>query len=388
MMCPSAMISPAPAGAAALPDPIRLGDPVPWFSARTVTGAAIDLHVDAGRWIVLAFGAIEDPRAAHELEPLLAVAHEFDEDRIVMHAVLAGPQAALQALNAVRAPGASLIADADGAISRLYGALGEPRTIVLDPMLRAIANIPWDHAGGHAARVLGLLRELPPVDQSCGVHMTAPALIVPRVLDFPLCDLLIGLYDQVGGEDSGFLLDQDGKTATIIDHQLKRRQDLVIAVPELRDTIRQQLVRRLLPAIERYFQFAPTRMDRYLVACYDHALGGHFFRHRDNVNAGAEHRRFAISINLNGDYDGCDLVFPEFGRETYRAPVGGAIVFSCGALHEVSPIRRGRRYAFLPFVYGEADARLRRANNDRLRASDAQYRDDDHDRLFPDPAAP
>jgi predicted 2-oxoglutarate/Fe(II)-dependent dioxygenase YbiX len=122
-------------------------------------------------------------------------------------------------------------------------------------------------------------------------------------------------------------------------------------------------------------------MDRYMVSCYDSALGGHFFRHRDNVNAGARHRRFAVTVNLNGDYDGCDLAFPEFGRRTYRAPVGGAIVFSCGALHQVTPIRRGRRYAFIPFLYGEEDAALRRANNARLEAGETHYAGGDVDRL-------
>src|SRR5262249_5038131 len=154
---------------------------------------------------------------------------------------------------------------------------------------------------------------------------------------FALCDFLVQLYDNIGGEDSGFLLDRDGKTQTVVDHHLKRRQDMIIAAPELRETIRDSIVRRLLPAIQRYFPFAATRMDRYLVSCYDSALGGHFFRPRDNVNAGAAHRRFAVSINLNGGYQGCDLVFPEFGRRRYRAPVGGAIVFSTGALHEVTP---------------------------------------------------
>ncbi|HTP92065.1 MAG TPA: hypothetical protein VMJ52_10040 [Xanthobacteraceae bacterium] len=60
-----------------------------------------------------------------------------------------------------------------------------------------------------------------------------------------------------------------------------------------------------------------------------------------NINAGAQHRRFAVTINLNHDYSGCDLVFPEFGSRTYRAPHGGAVVFSCGALHQVTPITRG-----------------------------------------------
>ena len=362
---------------------IRLGDPVPWFGARTLAGGAVDLHVDAGRGVVLAFAdGIDDPRAMRELAPLLAAAAACDEDRTVIHVVLGTPPTA-QALSQIARPGLTVLADQDGAIARLYGAQGAPRTIVLDPMLRAVANIAWDHAGGHAETLAALLGSLPAVDQSCGVPLTAPALIVPRVLDFPLCDLLVRLYDQLGGEDSGFLLDQNGKTATVIDHRLKRRQDLLIAVPELRDTIRDQIVRRLLPMIERYFQFAATRMDRYLVSCYDSALGGHFTRHRDNLNAGAQHRRFAVSINLNGGYDGCDLMFPEFGRRAYRAPVGGAVVFSTGALHEVTPIRSGRRYAFLPFLYGERDAALRQANNARLEASATRYAADDHDRLLP-----
>jgi predicted 2-oxoglutarate/Fe(II)-dependent dioxygenase YbiX len=113
------------------------------------------------------------------------------------------------------------------------------------------------------------------------------------------------------------------------------------------------------------------------------AVGGHFYRHRDNVNIGAQHRRFAVTINLNKDYDGCDLVLPEFGRRTYRAPYGGAVVFSCGALHQVTPVTRGRRYAFLAFLYGEADAALREANNAKLHQSAAQYAVES-DRLFPD----
>ncbi len=118
------------------------------------------------------------------------------------------------------------------------------------------------------------------------------------------------------------------------------------------------------------------------MSCYDSQIGGHFSRHRDNVNAGARHRRFAVSINLNNDYDGCDLVFPEFGRRRYRAPHGGAVVFSTGALHEVTPITRGKRYAFLPFLYGEEEARQRQSNNALLQDGEAHYIGD-RDRLFP-----
>jgi predicted 2-oxoglutarate/Fe(II)-dependent dioxygenase YbiX len=208
-------------------------------------------------------------------------------------------------------------------------------------------------------------------------------LIVPRVIDFPVCDFLVQFYEKLGGKDSGFLLDSAGETATVVDYRLKRRNDLGIVAPELRDIIRSQIVRRLLPAVERFFQFSATRMDRYIVACYDSAVGGHFYRHRDNVNAGAQHRRFAVTINLNKDYDGCDLNFPEFGSRGYRAPAGGAIVFSCGALHQVTPITKGRRYAFLAFLYGEADAALRETNNTKLHQNESRY-SGTSDHLFPE----
>jgi predicted 2-oxoglutarate/Fe(II)-dependent dioxygenase YbiX len=146
-------------------------------------------------------------------------------------------------------------------------------------------------------------------------------------------------------------------------------------------------VRRLIPAVDRFFQFAATRMDRYIVACYDSGIGGHFHRHRDNINAGAQHRRFAVTINLNKDYDGCDLVFPEFGRRTYRAPHGGAVVFSCGALHQVTPVTRGRRYAFLAFLYGEADAAVREKNNANIVQAEFRYGGGETDRLYPDEAS-
>jgi predicted 2-oxoglutarate/Fe(II)-dependent dioxygenase YbiX/peroxiredoxin len=375
-------MSDSPAGG----EPIRLGDPVPWFGARTLAGGSVDLHVQGGRWIVLAFlGDLSQPRAAQELSELMGEAALFDEDKLVVYAVLTAPPPAPVATALAEASGPALgfLADYDGAVSRIYGALDAPRSIVIDPMLRAVANIVWDDGMNHAQMLRGFLRQLPDVDASAGVELCAPVLIVPRVFEFDFCDFLVGLHQEMGGSDSGFLFDQGGKTTTVIDHALKRRQDLVIGDPQLREIIRDRIVRRLLPPIERFFQYQATRMDRTMVCCYDSALGGHFYRHRDNVNLGAQHRRFAVTINLNTDYDGCDLVFPEFGRRQYRAPCGGAVVFSCGALHQVTPITRGRRYAFVPFLYGEADAALREANNAHLQEGEVQYTGG-LDRLFPD----
>jgi predicted 2-oxoglutarate/Fe(II)-dependent dioxygenase YbiX/peroxiredoxin len=365
---------------------IALGDPVPWFGARTLAGAQVDLHVDAGRWVVLSFlGSLAEPTARTAIASLLDHAAAFREDHCVFYGILSETPADAAVLVGISGPAMGFIVDEGGALARTYGAEGSPRTIVLDPLLRAVANVALDHPDGHGHVVGGFLDHLPAVDASAGVPLTAPVLIVPRVFEFELCDALVDLYRRSGGEDSGFLLDQDGKTATVIDHRLKRRQDLVLVDPETRAVLRDRIVRRLLPAIERFFQFKATRMDRYMISCYDAELGGHFYRHRDNVNAGARHRRFAVSLNLNNEYDGCDLRCPEFGRQTYRAPAGGAIVFSCGMLHEVTPVTRGRRYAFVPFLYGEEDAAVREAMNAQLQAGETQYVGG-LDRLFPDPA--
>ena len=99
------------------------------------------------------------------------------------------------------------------------------------------------------------------------------------------------------------------------------------------------------------------------------------------------YKRQAVTINLNKDYDGGDLVFPEFGRRVYRAPPGGAVVFSCGALHQVTPMTRGQRYAFLAFLYGEADAEIREANNAKLHQGEQLY-SGLSDRLFPEHIRP
>jgi predicted 2-oxoglutarate/Fe(II)-dependent dioxygenase YbiX len=362
-----------------------LGDPVSRFATHTIMGVPFDLSVAAGRWIVLCFlGSPSDPRGMHELGELLQERHLFDEDRLTVHGIFTEPPADPMPLAAMSGPALSFFADYDGAITRAFG--GGARSVVLDPMLRSVANIPWDYPAGHSQTLRGVLKSLPPVGEADGIEMTAPALIVPRVFDFPLCEFMIDLYEKVGGEDSGFMLDVAGKTGTVVDHRLKRRSDLVVALPELRDAIRSQIVRRLVPAVECFFQFQATRMDRYIVACYDSTVGGHFHRHRDNINAGAQHRRFAVSINLNKDFEGCDLIFPEFGRKTYRPPTTGAVVFSCGALHQVTPITKGRRYAFLAFLYGEADAARREANNAKLHDGEDLYTAQ-RDQLYPDRAA-
>jgi predicted 2-oxoglutarate/Fe(II)-dependent dioxygenase YbiX len=238
---------------------------------------------------------------------------------------------------------------------------GLPVTVVLDPAIRTIAVLPFGtDPENHATRLLQVLDAQPQVRTLAGF---APVLVVPGVLEQDFCRMLVGLYHQHGGHESGFMRDIDGKTVGVTDYAHKRRSDSGITDPDVIREIQVRLKRRLVPEIRKAFQFNATRIERYIVACYDASTGGHFRPHRDNTTRGTAHRRFAVTINLNaGEYEGGDLRFPEFGPRTYRASTGGAVVFSCSLLHEATPVTTGRRYAFLPFLYDDEAAKVRQAN--------------------------
>ena len=274
-------------------------------------------------------------------------------------------------------PGIRWFLDADRAISKTYHAAIEengrleyrPYWLLLDRTLRVAGSFALDQ--GEVAMAALRLLIASPVEP-----VTAPCLIVPRVFEPDFCRRLIAAYDADGGEESGFMREVDGVTVERFDYQHKRRSDYLVTDPDLQHAIRARLRRLLAPMIHRAFQFEVTRVERLLVARYgSEDGGGHFRAHRDNTTAGTAHRRFACTINLNAEeFEGGDLCFPEYGGTTYRAPTGGAVVFSCSLLHEARPVTKGARYAFLPFFYDEAAARLREANLDKVAPELQDYR--------------
>jgi predicted 2-oxoglutarate/Fe(II)-dependent dioxygenase YbiX len=178
-----------------------------------------------------------------------------------------------------------------------------------------------------------------------------------------------------GGSPSGFMREVDGKTVGVFDPAMKRRSDCTIEDEGLRSAARARILRRIVPELKRVHHFEATRMERYIVACYDSADEGHFGPHRDNTTSGTAHRRFAVTINLNAEeFEGGELRFPEYGKRSWRAPTGGAVVFSCSLLHQALPVTGGVRYAFLPFLYDDAAARIREANNEKLGEGVGAYR--------------
>ena len=348
------------------------GDHAPWFSAAALSGSpTYKFDTVAGRHVLMLFyGSASHAPCREALDCIAEHRDLFDDVNAAFFGVTADPQDVKDGLIAQQIPGIRFFLDFDRQVSELYGAVTgteyHPHWLVLDPSLRVIGRFGLDQ-GGQAIALLRSAIAAPAPD-------FAPVLEVPNVFEPELCRRLIELYEADGGEESGFMRDVEGKTVLIVDPHHKQRRDYFIEDEQLRRGLVARMRRRLSPALERAFQFKATRIERYLVACYE-AGSGHFRPHRDNTTLGTAHRRFAVTINLNaGEYEGGDLRFPEYGPRTYRAQTGGAILFSCGLLHEATPVTKGRRYAFLPFLYDEEAARVREANNPHLGPGVGEYR--------------
>ena len=362
---------------------LAAGDPAPWFHQRTSANPRFSFDTAAGRYLVLCFFATAGtPNTRATLDAVFTRGDLFNDRKASFFGVSVDPTDEAEKRVADRPPGFRFFWDFDGRVSRAYGALATeadataatPLWVVIDPTLRIIEVVPFDQNGRDVEKVIALVEALPPPAAFAGVEVSAPILVLPNVFDRAFCRSLIALYDAQGGEDSGFMREINGKTVGIVDYAHKRRRDHNIQDRPSIDRAKALVQRRIAPEILKVHQFRVTRMERYIVACYDAAEQAHFRPHRDNTTSGTAHRRFAVSINLNADFDGGEIYFPEYGQRSWKPPVGGAVVFSCSLLHAVTTVTRGKRYAFLPFLYDDAAAKLREEKNARLADGVGKYR--------------
>jgi len=363
---------------------IEPGDSAPIFSQRSGTNPRFAFDTVGGRYILLCFvGTAGDEQGQAAIAAMHALGDVFDDQMAAAFTVSNDPADEAQERIRERIPGHRIFWDFDLKVSRLYGTApqsGEDplrlrrQWVLLEPTLRVRAVVPFRPDGQDVAEITAILRALPPPVAHAGVEVPAPILILPQVFEPSLCEQLISLYEADGGIESGFMRDVDGKTVPVHDHSHKRRRDFTLSDPDLIAGLRARFLRRVVPEIAKVHQFKVTRMERFLVGCYTSEDGGHFRAHRDNTTRGTAHRRFAVSVNLNSDFDGGEVSFPEYGPRGYKAPTGGAVVFSCSLLHAVSRVTRGRRYAFLPFLYDDEAARIRQENNRFLDERVGAYR--------------
>ncbi|WP_425066376.1 prolyl hydroxylase family protein [Reyranella sp.] len=235
-----------------------------------------------------------------------------------------------------------------GAVSFGQGIGMRQRVIVLDPNQR-VAGTFDTRALLAAAEAIGALAASVRADGGADLCLNtamAPVLVLPRVFEPDFCTQLIRLWGKGDHRDSGV----SSRYGNVDMAALKRTEDYTIVEPMMLKAVSDRLAYRIGPELTKVFAFdREFTFDSHVVLSYS-AEGQHFFAaHRDNGAPTTADRAFAVSLNLNDDFDGGELVFPEYASVRVSPPAGAAAVFSCSLLHAVGPVTRGRRYALTTF---------------------------------------
>ena len=228
------------------------------------------------------------------------------------------------------------------------GSAMRQRVVVLDPNQRVATTFDTRAllaATESIGSVADSVRSNAGADQVVRCAM-APVLVLPRIFEPDFCAQVIRLWHKGDHKDTG-VSSRYGNVGVL---ELKRTEDYVVDEPMMQKAISDRLAWRIGPELIKVFAFdREFSFDAHVVLSYS-AEGQHFFgAHRDNGAPTTADRAFAVSLNLNDDFEGGELVFPEYAGVKVSPPAGAAAVFSCSVLHRALPVTRGRRFVLTTF---------------------------------------
>tara|TARA_B100000963_G_scaffold361758_1_gene399305 strand:+ start:5579 stop:7312 length:1734 start_codon:yes stop_codon:yes gene_type:complete len=163
-----------------------------------------------------------------------------------------------------------------------------------------------------------------------------PYLLIENALDKDLLKKVIDFYNQKKVE---------GK---LIAHQHSTKDRLhVHPDAELEKELDHKISRSVLPELRKVFYFDAEYRELYKICSYDAETSGRFHPHRDTP-APYQHRKYALSLFLNDDYEGGEFVLPEYGLRV-KPKANTAFIFPGISTHQVLPVTKGSRMTIISF---------------------------------------
>lgn len=315
----------------------------------------------SGLYLILVF--LNDPYSEQTIQLLRSLADledRFDAADATVMAISASTDAALnkELKRAARFPW-PIACDSSGGTFASYGlhkgSDEAARLVMVTPyrQIRTWFDLDKD-ASATLKTVMNLLENTQVAEELRWSPPHAPILIVPNVLSAEECGMLVQSVET----DTPFMVrpPRPGEIAgnykvPVYDHERQDRVDLIIKDKNTLAFLDERLFGRVTPMIKKAFAFDVTRREDLHIARYVGRREGFTMGHRDNMEPPGAHRRFALSMSLNDDYEGGEIAFREFSPKGYRVPAGTAMVFSSSLLHEVQETTSGMRYNLISHLF-------------------------------------
>ena len=128
-------------------------------------------------------------------------------------------------------------------------------------------------------------------------------------------------------------------------HKLTKKITYTLMI--IRKEIDHKLSRSVLPELRKVFYFDAQYRELYKICSYDAETSGRFHPHRDTP-APYQHRKYALSLFLNDDYEGGEFVLPEYGLKV-KPKANTAFIFPGISTHQVLPVTKGSRMTVITF---------------------------------------
>ena len=178
--------------------------------------------------------------------------------------------------------------------------------------------------------------------------LTPPIIIVPNVISESLKNELISYHDSSGRKN--------------IENKGTKNRTHVFINGEITKKLDDKLSKSLFPELKKIFNIDITYRENYKICSYNSKDKGKFHAHRDSVYPYG-HRRFAMSLILNNDYEGGGIIFPEYNRVPYKPEPRSAVIFPTPLYHQVLKVTRGTRYVIISFLLGDESAEYKKRFN-------------------------
>ena len=298
---------------------LEVGDYVPYFFIQN-GDRVLDLQVKACRHNLL---VILDSQGTSSIEAALDAPRQF-QTFVITDAPVQGSDPRLFH---------------DENVARLFRSKDDPVTLVLCDRNLKISAV---RRGRDFNEVFA---RLPAADSLPFTGAPPPVLLVPNVISEDLSQRLISHLES--NQDQAFSRVSDYKSRSHIHPD-----------PALELELDDKLSKSLLPEIAKVFYSEISHRETYKICCYSAEDAGCFGKHRDTIHPHL-HRRYAMTLVLNDDYEGGGISFPEYTDEIIDVPRNWAVVFPGSLFHQVNNIGVGKRYVVISFFFTEAEARLK-----------------------------